>query len=160
MNDGEIDFQARTDAFIESADAELCALINAEIGIPDYVQVGDAIAGDIKTVASFSSDDFQNWNKAVWSLGYHRAAAFYRGVIRSVRPFPRLHWIFIALEKDEPFRAGLYVLNEDALVRGWDEIVHHIGRFKECVREGRWPGLPSGARVMALPEWYLKREIS
>jgi hypothetical protein len=159
VNDGEIDFQARCDGFIESADQKLCDILNRESVYPDLIQLGDAIIVDIKTVDSFSGSDFQNWEKAVWSHGYHRAVAFYRGVIRSVKPFPRLHWVFIPLEKKEPFRSGLYVLDEPALLRGWDEIVHHIRRFKACVRENKWPGGARGIQVMSLPGWYLKREI-
>jgi len=69
---------------------------------------------------------------------YVHQAAFYRAVLRKVsaRNYP---FRFIAVEKHEPFRCGVWLVAEHVLELAEVENAAAIGRLKQCKAENSWP---------------------
>jgi hypothetical protein len=148
------DLQCKCDGLIESVDAELAKLLNESELFPDTIQAGDTLVVDGKSTTTFDEGTFSSWGKQVTNLGYHRQAAMYRGVMRSVKEFPRLHWAFIAYEKAEPFEAGLFVPDPDMMTVGWTEVVGALTRLKECIATGVWPSRVGKGGKLSMPAYY------
>lgn len=80
--------------------------------------------------------------------GYIYQAAFYRAVLRNVaskkHPFH-----FIAVEKHEPFRCGVWLVAEESLDFAETENAAAIGRLKKCRAENIWPTGYEEIRIFA-----------
>ena len=67
-----------------------------------------------------------------------QAETLYRSVLAEVlKQLVPVH--FIAVEKKEPFRCGVWHVSEDTLDQCARENAAAIGRLKECRRLGAWP---------------------
>lgn len=157
------DIQCRTDWFIPSVSE---ALANELRRFAILVQPGDSIVVDFKTVASLDPNEFTNFERHFFSLGYYRQAPFYQGVISEVirqnaLPLrePTL-FLFIASEKAEPFETTVYNPTPSALSLGWNEVVDAMTRLKNCYASGEWPGMDdSRAQSIDVPSWYVRKTL-
>ena len=69
---------------------------------------------------------------------YDIQAAFYREVLQAISG----HYVpvhIIAVEKQEPFRCGVWTVSEETLRVARNKIIHAIERFKECKSHDYWP---------------------
>ena len=69
---------------------------------------------------------------------YDIQASFYREVLQAVTG----HYVpvhIIAVEKNEPYRCGVWLVTQDTLHTARKKIVAAIKRFKECKTDGFWP---------------------
>ncbi|MCY2928199.1 MAG: PD-(D/E)XK nuclease-like domain-containing protein [Planctomycetota bacterium] len=88
---------------------------------------------DLKTC-----DDLTYFESDARRYGYAYQMAFYRAVLAEViQESVPVH--FIAIEKKEPFRCGVWRVSEDTLAQCARENAAAIGRLKECRRLGAWP---------------------
>jgi len=80
--------------------------------------------------------------------GYIHQAAFYRAVLRNVacknHPFH-----FVAVEKHEPFRCGVWLVAEETLDFAETENAAAIERLKKCRTENLWPTGYEEIRIFA-----------
>jgi exodeoxyribonuclease VIII len=100
------------------------------------------------------SDSFRNFERAVFSFGYHRQAGFYLPLITEIIGSPVFDFFFIAVEKVEPYGVAVYRLSDAAIARGQDETVSDLIRLKSCQDSQQWPNLPNDLREIGLPKWY------
>ncbi len=107
---------------------------------PDYFEPEHGIV-DLKTC-----DDLTWFEADARRYGYLHQAAFYRAVLRTASgtAFP-VH--IVAVEKKEPFRAGVWHVAESALDFAEAENAAAIGRLKECLATGIWPTGYEAVRV-------------
>jgi hypothetical protein len=97
---------------------------------------------DLKTC-----DDLTYFEADARRYGYAHQVAFYRSVLAAVvKQFAPVH--FIAVEKKEPFRCGVWRVAEDTLDQCARENAAAIGRLKECRRMGAWPTGYEEVRVL------------
>jgi len=97
---------------------------------------------DLKTC-----DDLTYFEADARRYGYAYQVAFYRSVLAEViKQSVPVH--FIAVEKREPFRCGVWRVTEDALDQCARENADAVGRLKECRRLGVWPTGYEGIRVL------------
>jgi hypothetical protein len=88
---------------------------------------------DLKTC-----DDLTWFEADARRYGYAHQMAFYRSVLhRATDLLVPVH--FIAIEKKEPFRAGVWLVSEDTLAQCARENDAAIERIKDCDRLGNWP---------------------
>ncbi len=73
--------------------------------------------------------------------------AFYRAVLREVIGLV-MPVFFVAVEKKEPFRAGVWVVDPQILTIAERENAAAISRLKQCQAEDRWP-TESGVKSMS-----------
>jgi hypothetical protein len=109
---------------------------------------------DIKTVESLDRDAFRNFERAVFSFGYHRQAGFYLPLINELHDKPVSRMYYIAVEKVEPYGVGVYRLSDEAIGRGMDENTTDLMRLKRSFDEDDWPNIEPGVRELGLPTWY------
>lgn len=108
---------------------------------------------DVKTVESLDGSEFRNFERAFWSLGYHRQAGFYLPLLQDCG-VKCWDWFFVAVEKQEPFGCVVYQPNEDAVSRGIDETVADLSALVRSYKTGEWPNLPTDVQQIGLPRWY------
>ena len=88
---------------------------------------------DLKTC-----DDLDWFEADARRYGYVHQVAFYQGLLaRVVGGFRRVH--FIAVEKREPYRCGVWQIHDDALARARQENEAAIERLRQCILEDTWP---------------------
>ena len=136
---GSLALQCRTDWF-NAAGCELSQ--------------GRPYVADLKTVESLDSDAFRNFERACFSFGYHRQAGFYLPLITEIIGSPVFDFLFIVVEKAEPYGCAVYRLSDAATARGHDETITDLLRLQNCIKSEQWPNLPNDLREIGLPKWY------
>jgi len=117
---------------------------------------GKAYVADVKTVESLDSDSFRNFERAVFSYGYHRQAGFYLPLLTEIIGWPVFNFFFIAVEKVEPFGVQVYRLSDDVIACGQDETISDLTKLKRCIDNNDWPNIPHDMVQLGLPRWYSK----
>jgi hypothetical protein len=88
---------------------------------------------DLKTC-----DDLTWFEADARRFGYGHQVAFYRAVLaRVIGVSMPVH--FIAVEKKEPYRAGVWKVSDDTLTAAQRENEAAIERLKRCAATGHWP---------------------
>ena len=88
---------------------------------------------DLKTC-----DDLGYFEADARRYGYVHQLTFYRAVLRRVIGLV-MPAFFIAIEKKEPFRCGVWRIHEDALAHAQRENEAAIERLKRCIATDTWP---------------------
>lgn len=104
---------------------------------------------DIKTISELTADSVQ---KAVANYGYHRQAAHYVNGLRA----SGLHveeFVFGFVSSSYPYLAAAYVLDDESMAQGRDEVDELLSRFNECQKLGQWPAFGDGYQATGLPAW-------
>lgn len=114
---------------------------------------GGAIV-DVKTCRSASRREFE---KSIFSLGYHRQGAFYL-MGAQARRLPARHFVILAVEKTPPYAVAVYRLTEGAIDAGEEQIRPLLSKYAECMARNEWPGFPDEVVDVALPD-YAWRQI-
>lgn len=109
---------------------------------------------DVKTTRSASRREFE---RTIFSFGYHRQGAFYLEGAK-VRKLPARHFVILAVEKTPPYAVAVYRLTEGALSAGEEQIRPLLMRYAECKARNEWPGFPDEVVDVALPD-YAWRQI-
>jgi len=99
---------------------------------------------DLKTC-----DDLSWFEADAKRYGYVYQVAFYRAVLRQVISLP-MPVYFIAVEKKEPFRCGVWKVHEDTLTQAQRENEAAIERLKLCIESDTWPTGYAEVRVFDL----------
>jgi hypothetical protein len=115
---------------------------------------GRPYVADLKTVESLDSDAFRNFERACFSFGYHRQAGFYLPLITEITGAPVFDFLFIVVEKAEPYGVAVYRLSDAAIARGQDETITDLVRLQSCLASNVWPNLDPALREIGLPKWY------
>lgn len=109
---------------------------------------GGAIV-DIKTTRDASRREFE---KAIFSLGYHRQGAFYLDGAKALGMHAE-HFVILAVEKEPPYAVAAYRLTEGAIEAGRDQLEVLLRRYGQCLATDTWPAYPDEVQDIALPPW-------
>jgi hypothetical protein len=105
---------------------------------------------DLKTVRDIS---YKGLAKSVYEFGYARQCAFYKGAAEAAFGY-RHDFIFIAVEKEAPYRVRCFDLNERAMQRGWEDFRGGLDRLAECFCHDDWHSRGWDEVVsLDLPNW-------
>lgn len=100
---------------------------------------------DLKTTA-----DLDGFERDVFRFGYPHQLAFYRELVVEASGV-ELEAHLIAVEKDEPFRCGVWQLSRRLLDRAADENVEAIEEVKRCRERDAWPTRYESLRLLDAP---------
>jgi hypothetical protein len=112
---------------------------------------------DLKTCASLDEDDFGNFLRNFYAFGYYRQAALYQAVVSEIFG-PIQDFLFVAVEKKEPFETRIYRPTLRAVQMGWEEVKADLRALGECYKTGIWKEGPTDILSIDVPDWYANRE--
>lgn len=119
--------------------------------LPDKVEGRRLIVPDVKTAVSAAPVEFA---KAVANWGYFGQWTHYLDGIRALGLDDDPAWVFVTIEKSDPFLVSVsnFAQEEDVkLARG---VVDHCRRlYRECSEADHWPGYSEGIQQLSLPSW-------
>jgi len=91
-------------------------------------------------IVDFKTCDDLTWFEAdARRYGYHRQMAFYRAVLAQVLGGLLLPVHFVAIEKKEPFRCGVWLVSDNTLTIAQRENEAAIRRLLACRKSDQWP---------------------
>ena len=142
-------------AWLRTGKAEVSVFwVDAATGVyckarPDWLHVdarGRRVMVDLKTASDVSPDGF---SRAVATYGYHRQQAHYT----SAPCLPVDLFGFVAVSNAYPFICVPYILDDETLQQGRDEVAELLTNYAECKRTGVWPTYGQGLQSIGLPAW-------
>lgn len=120
---------------------------------PDWMVEG--IIADVKTAIDASPEGF---SKACFNLGYHIQAAMYKDIVQKVTGRTIESFIFIVVEKKEPYEAVIYVADDDMMHKGFEDYRATLQKYSDCVDNGNWTGYAGKKHYqkIGLPPWAFR----
>ena len=119
---------------------------------PDAWQQDDGIILDLKTCQDASPSGFA---KNVANFGYHIQAAHY--IAGAEQLLEKDHrFIFIAVEKEPPYAAAIYELDEATLLEGLAMRNLGIQAIKHAAETGIYEGYTSALQTIQIPRWAFR----
>ena len=104
----------------------------------------DVGIGDLKTIENLSKFYWQ-----VKNFGYVYQMSFYRMVARIAGlPCPSVH--FIVIEKQFPYRTGVWKVEESSLDMAEEENQQAVEDLKVCKKRGEWPTKYEDVRLLSV----------
>ena len=100
---------------------------------------------DLKTTADASKDAF---SRSCANYGYPLQAAWYLMAHEKAHQF-----VFIAVEREEPYAISFYELDENSLADGESLMRKGLEQWKECVELDHWPTYPQKLQEISIPHW-------
>ena len=126
------------------------ARIDAMATIPGY---GLCLI-DLKSTQDASIDGI---SRHIYDYGYYRQAAWYTHAAQ-VAGLDPVAFIFLFVEKQEPWLATAVTINENALFLAQEEINGALDTYEHCAAEGVWPGYTTEIITeIDLPAWAYRR---
>ncbi len=110
---------------------------------------------DLKSTIDASPEGFA---KQVAKHGYDVQAAFYLDMA-NLCGLDKKYFIFIAVEKEEPYAVGVYQLDEASIECGRSKYRRWLNTAAMCYDTGEWPAYDSAIQVLTLPQWSLRQGI-
>lgn len=113
---------------------------------PDYWN-GEIIV-DLK-----STDDASGgFVKSVQKYRYFVQQPFYTDITESVGA-EISHFLFVAVEKTEPFGICVYELDDEAVRYGREQYRLNLETYKRCLETGEWPCYEQTIKTLSLPRY-------
>ena len=121
---------------------------------PDRIPEGDhGVILDLKSARSAELRDFTN---DCIRFGYARQAGIYIEGFNSISSAKVDAFVFICIEKDEPYRIEVFTLDDNFIFYGQSEFHRLLKIEKECRAKKVWPNYKNTEiRTLYLPNWTL-----
>jgi exodeoxyribonuclease VIII len=111
----------------------------------------DGLIVDLKSTRCAKPEIFE---KLAIDHRYHVQAAFYMEAYRQVFGREPVGFAFVAVEKEPPYCACVYVSQPDFLKLGRIEYLKNLTTYAECRKSNEYPGYPDISLVpLNLPVW-------
>lgn len=124
--------------------------------LPESVEGRRLIISDVKTAASAWPADFV---RSAAGFLYDLQDAWYRDGARVLGLDPDPAFLFVVVEKQQPYDVAVVQLHEDAQRRGQALMDRTRRIYAECLASDAWPGIPHGIHTTDLPTYeYYKHE--
>lgn len=107
------------------------------------------IVCDLKTTQNASPDAF---SREIYNFRYHVQAAFYLWGAQHCG-VKADNFVFIAVEKSQPYLLALYVADQSMLELGHATFRRELNEFAECKKTGEFPGYPNSIQSISLPSY-------
>lgn len=115
----------------------------------------DGLIVELKTTTCAKPEEFE---KSALKFRYHVQAAFYIEAYRRITGQEPVGFAFVAVEKEPPYCACVYVSQPDFIQLGRKEYLKNLTTYAECRRTDEWPGYPEISLVpLGLPAWAAKQ---
>ena len=109
------------------------------------------VIADLKSCVSAEESDF---SRAAYNFGYYRQAAFYLNGFACIEDIPmptRTDFIIVAIEKTAPYACQVFLLDDDAVELGQEEVRVLLNVYKQCLDSDEWGAYPQEVMPLALP---------
>lgn len=108
---------------------------------------------DLKTTFDI---DARRFASTCARMGHHIQAALYRRACRAngIDPVMRI----IAVEAEEPYEVAVYLLSDDTLYAGDEELDGLLAQVAAGRFSGKWPGRYDEEQTLELPAWAFEDE--
>lgn len=116
-------------------------------------QVGNFIT-DLKTTTDASPVAF---GRSALKYRYHVQGAFYSDAYMHKYGQPPQGFVFIAVETKPPYAVAIYHLTPEQLELGRREYIEDLGRYKECIETGEFPGYSDMIQPLQFPAYAFKQ---
>jgi len=116
--------------------------------------LGEIAAVDLKTTKDASPSGFA---RAVANYRYHVQQSHYLAGCEALG-LPASDFVFVAVEKTEPYPVACYQLSDAAAGTGHRLWRRDLTAFADCKKSGRWPAYSDEIEVLHLPAWALHEE--
>lgn len=114
---------------------------------PDIYSDDWQIIGDIKNMARA---DYGSFKRDVGKFGYHMQHAMYSDVWEKGSDLRVDGFVFIVFEKTDPPTVAAYELTPSAIAEGYAAYRSALEKYAECLKNGEWPGYPTGVQKIGL----------
>lgn len=115
----------------------------------------DGLIVDLKTTTCAKPEVFE---RSAYDYRYHVQAAFYLEAYRQVMGKEPLGFAFIAVEKEPPYCACVYLAQPEFIEIGRREYLENLMLYADCLQKNEWPGYPDISLVpLNLPAWAQKK---
>lgn len=115
----------------------------------DYDREDINLLADLKSTEDASPREFA---RSIAKYRYHVQDAHYTEGPRVLRS-EGARFVFVAVEKSPPYAVGVYMLDQEAQIRGEELRMREMDMLEACLRIDEWPGLPTEVNTIALPNW-------
>ncbi len=147
-----MEIQVRPDWFSDKP------IISVDLGLDT---AGDPYICDLKSVVDFDKvisvlDPLNPRNgEPVYRLGMHRQAGMAQWVV--AQDVGRTAHFLIFIERQQPYRVGVVILNGEYLDLGYEDTQADLRRLKSCQVANKWPGSVDRLITLAPPDWLLEK---
>ena len=117
---------------------------------PDHLHSPTRTLLDLK---SSTTIDPYRFGRIAARLGYHAQLAMYRAAVTLGLGWEPAETLIVAVESEAPYDVGVFVLDEDTLYAGAEEIATLLARLKQCRDTGAWPGRYTEKAALLLPAY-------
>lgn len=120
---------------------------------PDYIRE-DGVVVDVKTAACAHPSI---WPKKAYDFRYHVQTAFYsEGYRQAFGEYPKA-FVFVVVEKTEPYGVSVFKASDDILNAGLIDCVRDLELYRRCLKDDKWPGYAEDKELdLSLPGYALK----
>ncbi len=122
----------------------------------DYTNEEHNILVDLKTTKDGSNEDFP---KSVANYRYHVQAAWYRNGYQQIKGGPHPDFVFICVEKTDPFEVSIFTLGDRSLAQGQLQAKADLAKYanwKNTPEDRRVDGYPVDIQEIDMPNWAFK----
>lgn len=113
---------------------------------PDYIN--GSVVVDLKSTIEAKN----KFKQSVVKLRYFVQDPFYSDIL-SNEGIGVSNFLFVAIEKTEPFGIAIYELDDDAVSYGRREYTKDLDIYKRCLDSGIWPGYEESIQTLSLPSY-------
>lgn len=104
---------------------------------------------DLKTTEDARPHAFR---RSVAAFRYHVQQAFYSDGFAALGA-PLRSFAFVAVEKVPPYAVAVYLLDTEAVTKGWAAARENLTTLARCIEAGDFPAYDNGIQTLDLPAW-------
>lgn len=101
-------------------------------------------------VLSTSDASAENFSKEAFNMNLHKKAAIH------IDGCGVQNVVFLMVEEKPPYKVQLHTLDNKSIELGRETVVKNCKTLVECLKSGKWPGLPEKIEPVSLPAWAFK----
>jgi len=120
---------------------------------PDWLDNNNGLIVDLKTTEDATKYGF---SKSAFDYKYYKQAPFYIDGMTSLN-IERSGFVFVNIEKTEPFKIGIHYLDDRSMQLGRDEYLRNCETYVKCIESGIWKGYDEKISEVSLPEWAFNK---
>ncbi len=115
---------------------------------PDYLHIDSGICVDLKS----TDDAAHGFVRSAQKYRYYVQHPYYCDVMESAG-IEISNFLFVAIEKTEPFGICVYELDDDAVEFGRRQYNLNLDTYKRCLDSGEWPCYSEEIKTLSLPSY-------
>lgn len=118
---------------------------------PDYLN--GSICIDVKSTDDASELGFI---RSIEKYRYAVQAALYSDIANQ-EGLEIFKFVFVAVEKNEPYAIGIYELDDESIECGRKEYLANLDTYKRCLESGNWPAYDTNIKKLSLSNYAMQR---